>query len=88
MPASLGAFPQLNPEFVLRAKPQLVVATEAALAEMPARPGWAQLAALREGRTCGLDPSAWDTLVRSGPRLADAAEAIAQCLQRVAAAPR
>jgi iron complex transport system substrate-binding protein len=83
VPPALGAFPQINPEFVLRAQPDLVIAAQAALAEMAARPGWAQLHALREGRTCGVEPAAWDTLVRSGPRLADAADTIADCLQRL-----
>ncbi len=80
VPAALGPFPQLNPEFVLRARPDIVIATAAALAEMPRRPGWAALAALRDGRACGLDPAQWDTLVRPGPRLAEAAEVVADCL--------
>lgn len=83
VPAALGAFPQLNPEFVLRAEPDIVIATAAVLAEMPARPGWAGLQALRQGRTCGLPPPAWDTVVRSGPRLAEAAEAIVECLVHI-----
>lgn len=87
VPPALGPFPQLNPEFVLRAQPDVVIAAQAALVEMAARPGWAQLQALREGRTCGVEPAAWDTLVRSGPRLADAAEAIADCLQRLRRLP-
>lgn len=89
VPASLGPFPQLNPEFVLRAQPDVIVAPAAMLAEMPARPGWAQLRSLRAGRTCALAPPEWDTLVRSGPRLAEAADALADCLQRIgSAAPR
>jgi iron complex transport system substrate-binding protein len=80
VPAALGPFPQLNPEFVLRAQPDLVIATAAAVAEMPRRPGWAALAALRDGRACGLEPAPWDTLVRPGPRLAEAAEVVADCL--------
>ncbi len=80
VPAALGPFPQLNPEFVVRAQPQLMMGTARAVAEMPSRPGWATLAALRDGQTCGFDAPAWDTLVRAGPRLADAAEAIADCL--------
>ncbi|MFO1268282.1 MAG: helical backbone metal receptor [Rubrivivax sp.] len=39
VPAALGAFPQLNPEFVLRADPDIVIATAAAVAEMSVRPG-------------------------------------------------
>jgi iron complex transport system substrate-binding protein len=88
VPAALGAFPQLIPEFVLRAQPEVIVAPAAVLAEMPARPGWAQLRSLRAGRTCALAPPQWDTLVRSGPRLAEAADALADCLQRLGAPPR
>lgn len=80
VPAAQGPFPQLNPEFVVRAQPALVVATARAVAEMPARPGWAALAALRERRSCGLSPERWEPLVRPGPRLAEAAEALADCL--------
>jgi iron complex transport system substrate-binding protein len=80
VPAALGPFPQLSPEFVLRAQPDIVIASAAALVEMPRRPGWNRLTALRDGRTCGLPPAVWDALVRPGPRLAEAAEAIAACL--------
>ena len=83
VPAALGPFPQLSPEFVLREQPELIVATREALAGMPARPGWPALRALRAGRTCGLEPAAWDALVRPGPRLGEAALALAECLQRL-----
>jgi iron complex transport system substrate-binding protein len=80
VPASLGPFPQLNPEFVVRAAPTVIVATERGLAAMAARPGWGTLAALREQRGCGLPPAQWDTWVRPGPRLGEAAQALADCL--------
>jgi iron complex transport system substrate-binding protein len=83
VPGALGAFPQLSPEFVLREQPDLIVATREALAGMPGRPGWSALRALREGRTCGLEPAAWDALVRPGPRLGEGAQALADCLQRL-----
>jgi iron complex transport system substrate-binding protein len=83
VPAALGPFPQLSPEYVVRAQPDIVMASAQALAEMPQRPGWAALRALREGRSCGFAPATWDLLVRPGPRLADAAEALADCLQRL-----
>lgn len=83
VPAALGTFPQLNPEFVVRAQPDLVMASARALAEMPSRPGWGSLRALREGRSCGFDKAAWDSLVRAGPGLADGAEAVVDCLQRL-----
>jgi iron complex transport system substrate-binding protein len=62
----------------------VVIAAQAALAEMPSRPGWAALAALRNGRGCAVPPARWDTLVRSGPRLAEAADVIADCLTQPA----
>ena len=80
VPAALGPFPKLNPEFVVRAQPQLVMASARALAEMPARPGWQAMTALRENTACGFESEAWNTLVRPGPRLADGAEAVADCL--------
>lgn len=80
VPASMGPFPQLNPEFVVRAQPALVMASATALAEMQQRPGWRNLQALRQRQTCGFEAAPFDTLVRPGPRLADAAEAIAGCL--------
>ncbi len=88
VPASMGPFPQLNPEFVLRAQPALVMATTAAVAEMPRRPGWKSLLALQRGQVCGFGPGAYDTLVRPGPRLGAAAEAIADCLVRLGGMPQ
>jgi iron complex transport system substrate-binding protein len=84
VPASLGPFPQLNPEFVLRAQPDVVMASAAALAEMPRRPGWATLDALEAQRTCGFTPAQLDVIVRPGPRLGDAAGLLADCVAAVA----
>jgi iron complex transport system substrate-binding protein len=80
VPAAMGPFPQLSPEFVLRAQPEVVMAAAAALAEMPQRPGWRQLRALQTGAQCGFAPAPYDALVRAGPRLAEAAEALVDCL--------
>jgi iron complex transport system substrate-binding protein len=88
VPAALGSFPKLNPEFVVRARPDIVMAPARALAEMPSRPGWGALRALREQRSCGFVPAQWDAMVRPGPRLADAAEAVADCLQALDRNPR
>jgi cobalamin transport system substrate-binding protein len=83
VPAALGTFPQLNPEFVLHAQPELIMASRSELATMPQRPGWSGLLALQRHRVCGFDPPVFDTMVRPGPRLGEAAEAIADCLQRL-----
>lgn len=88
VPAALGPFPKLNPEFVVRAQPQVLMASARALAEMGARPGWGAIGALRERQGCGFEAAAWDTMVRAGPRLADAAEAMADCLAGLERASR
>lgn len=88
VPGSLGAFPQLNPEFVLRAQPDLVMASAQALADMPRRPGWQRLEALRERRVCGFAPDDYDMLVRPGPRLGEAAARVADCLAALGTKPR
>ncbi len=85
VPAALGPFPKLNPEFVVRAQPDIVMATNRALAEMPGRPGWDTLRALRDKRQCGFDSEPWDMLVRPGPRLADAADLLVDCLLKLPA---
>lgn len=83
VPAALGAFPRLNPEFIVRAQPDLLVAGERGLAQMRRRPGWQALQALRDGRTCGFAADRFEALLRPGPRLGEGAEAIVDCLREV-----
>ena len=84
VPPALGPFPKLNPEFVVRADPDLVIAGRRELEEMGARPGWAAMRALRGRRLCSLERAEADMLVRPGPRLGEAAARIADCLGQVA----
>ncbi|MBC7778708.1 MAG: ABC transporter substrate-binding protein [Proteobacteria bacterium] len=86
VPAALGPFPRLNPEFVVRAQPDLIFASTRNLTDMAKRPGWGALRALRDQRHCGFSSDVYEVLVRPGPRLAEAAEIIADCL--VALEPR
>ena len=88
VPAALGPFPQLNPEFVVRAQPDVVMAGQRDLADMPRRPGWNRLTALRDGRTCGFAAAHYDVLVRPGPRLGEAASLLADCLVHIGTAKR
>jgi len=81
VPAALGPFPHLNPEYVLRAQPDIVMTSARELAGMAGRPGWGALTALRAGRTCGFSETENDTLMRSGPRLGEAANAIIACVK-------
>lgn len=80
VPGELGTVPRLNPEFVVRADPQLLVVPASALAEVRQRPGWARISALRGNRVCVLSPGEGDVVMRPGPRLADAAGVLARCL--------
>ena len=80
LPAALGPFPQVNPEFVVRAQPDVILAGRSAESALRQRPGWSQLPALREQRLCLLTPEQSDVLVRAGPRMAEGARLMVQCL--------
>ena len=88
IPPALGPFPKLNPEYVLRAQPDIVMAAQRNLADMPRRPGWSALRALQRRRTCGFDSEHYELLVRPGPRLGEAARALADCLVALNELPR
>ena len=80
VPATLGPFPKINPEFVVRADPDLVMVGDGSEAAMAQRPGWAAMRAIQARRICIFSPDQSDTLVRPGPRMADAARVLAQCV--------
>ena len=86
VPAALGPFPKLNPEFVVRSNPDIVMAQEREVRDMSGRPGWQGLEALKSGRVCAFKPAQYDVLARPGPRMGEAATILADCLQRLAAA--
>lgn len=80
LPASMGPFPNINPEFVVRAQPDIIMVGDSNFADMRARPGWASMAALRTQRVCHFNPKESDVLVRAGPRMDEAARLMAACL--------
>lgn len=84
VPARLGSVPKLNPEFVVRADPQVIFIAAGEARPLALRPGWNRIRAVREGRVCALSPAQSDVVVRPGPRLAEAARIIADCLRRPA----
>ncbi|WP_200230749.1 ABC transporter substrate-binding protein [Rubrivivax gelatinosus] len=84
VPAELGPFPKLNPEFVVRADPDIVLMQQRDLPALAARPGWTAMQAVRQRRVCGFDAERFDMLIRPGPRLGEGAAAIVDCLQRLA----
>ncbi len=80
LPASLGPFPQINPEFVVRAQPDIIMVGDSNFADMATRPGWSNMRAMRMQRVCHFKPEESDMLVRAGPRMAEAARLMAKCL--------
>lgn len=85
LPASMGPFPKVNPEFVVRAQPDVIIAGDSSRQSMLMRPGWPQLKALREERLCVFPQAQADILVRAGPRMAEGARLMVNCLNRAAA---
>jgi iron complex transport system substrate-binding protein len=89
VPPELGPFPKLNPEFVVRARPELIMGAQREQAALLARPGWQAVPAVQGRRVCGFEAADYETLIRPGPRLGEAAALLAGCLQRLAPeAPR
>lgn len=87
LPGSLGPFPQINPEFVVRAQPDVIMAGDSSRASMLQRPGWSQMRAVRQDHICVFSPEQADMAVRAGPRMAEGARLMAQCLHRVVGDP-
>ncbi len=84
VPAELGPFPKLNPEFVVRADPDLIILPDHDVAGLTRRPGWAGMTALQRGRVCGLTSRDYDLLARPGPRMGQAAGVLLRCLKQQA----
>jgi iron complex transport system substrate-binding protein len=85
LPASMGPFPQVNPEWVVQARPDVIMAGDSSRASMLQRPGWSRLRAMQGQRLCVFKPDESDMLVRAGPRMAEGAKLMADCLNRAAA---
>ena len=84
--AEQGPFPRLNPEYVIRARPDIVMLAARDARGLRDRPGWTALPAIEQGHVCAFEPAQWDVLVRPGPRIGEAALVIADCLAALPAA--
>jgi len=80
----LGPFPKLNPEFVVRADPQLIMVAQRNAVKLAERPGWNQIRALKDKRLCVFPPQESELMARPGPRMGEAAKFMARCLREVA----
>jgi len=86
IPAALGPFPRINPEFVVRANPDLIMVGSRNMQPMASYPGWSNIKAVKEQRICVYSAEESDVVVRPGPRMAEAARIMAQCIARKAGA--
>jgi iron complex transport system substrate-binding protein len=80
VPGRLGSVPKLNPEFVVRADPEVIIVDARDAPSLRKRPGWDRIRAVRNGRVCALSDEQGDIVVRPGPRVAEAARILAGCL--------
>jgi iron complex transport system substrate-binding protein len=85
VPRELGPFPKLNPEYVVRAKPELIMGVQREQAGLMERPGWGALKAVRERQLCGFETPQYEILIRPGPRMGEAAALLADCLATLGA---
>jgi len=82
VPATLGPFPKLNPEFVVRANPDLIMMGNRSMQDMVPYPGWGSIKAVKNQRICVFGVVESDVVVRPGPRMAEAARLMAKCLEK------
>lgn len=81
VPAELGDFPLLDPEFIVSADPEIIVLASHPHGEsavtVAARPGWATITAVVEGAVIELTSEQVDLINRPGPRLGEAVRLLA-----------
>jgi iron complex transport system substrate-binding protein len=82
--AALGDFPQLDPEYLVAADPEVIILADAPFGEsaatVAARPGWGGLRALETGRVYELSEAESDLTGRAGPRVAEVVRLFARLL--------
>ncbi|GHG02947.1 ABC transporter substrate-binding protein [Deinococcus piscis] len=83
VPASLGDFPKIDPELIVKSNPQVMIGLSAE--EARRRPGWQNLQAVRGGRVYKPTAEERDALSRPGPRLPQAMRALIRMIHPEAA---
>src|SRR5690606_24125683 len=82
--AAMGAFPLVDPEYVVASDPQVVLLTDAPFGvtaeDVASRPGWAGIRAVRDGRVIELDQDAVNLFRRAGGRMGAAVLLLARIL--------
>jgi iron complex transport system substrate-binding protein len=78
----LGPFPKINPELVVRANPDVIMVGDTEAQSLAQRPGWGSIAAVRSQSVCYFPREQSEALVRPGPRMAEGARIMANCLAK------
>lgn len=80
VPEDMGPFPRINPEFILRARPDVILMGNHSMQMAHGYPGWGTLEAVKHQRVCAFNAEQSNIIVRPGPRMDEAARIIARCL--------
>ena len=80
LPGKLGPYPKINPEYVVRANPDIIMVGTSDSGRLSTRPGWSTMTAIRSQRVCAFSAEQGDILVRAGPRMVQATELMVACL--------
>lgn len=78
IPESMGDFPKVDPEFIVKANPQLILSADLTPQGAAARPGWSAIQAVKTGRVVTVPAALNGMLTIPGPRLAQALRGLAK----------
>jgi iron complex transport system substrate-binding protein len=78
IPASLGDFPQVSNELIIKSNPSVILG--ATLAEIEKRSGWAGIRAVQNKQVFNITGDDNDAVVRAGPRIAVGLRVLAKLL--------
>jgi iron complex transport system substrate-binding protein len=78
IPASLGDFPQVSPELIVKQNPSVIIGVTCA--DAAKRPGWANIAAVKNKRCYTLTPEQDNLVSRPGPRIAQGLRVLARLI--------
>jgi len=83
VPKSLGAFPKLGKEWLLKQSPEMIVFAYPRNKSFKNAPGWRVLKAVKDDHLCVLTQEQSDRLLRLGPRVAAGLKAVVECFQKM-----